>query len=281
MISKRYHTIHHQLSLSILLLLACCAQTAAAQCGEGIQSFAPGEEIHYQIAYNWNFVWVKAGEVTFTIKEDTYEGKPAWHMTGEGKSYKFYDFIYKVRDRYEVWTDTSLRPLHFIRDTREGKQEVYNEYTFDQRKQRVYASLSNSESTEHKDTLDWPACTYDVLSLTYHARNLDFSTLSEQDTLPIAAIIDGKVYDSLYVRYMGRENIKNRDGKEYRCIKFVPLLVEGTIFSGGEDMTVWVTDDNNRIPVMVEAKILVGSVKAYLDSYSGLRYPLDALIEEE
>lgn len=263
------------------LLLTAAATLSAAQCGESIQSFSPGETIRYQIAYNWNFVWVKAGEVTFNIEETSYKGKTAWHMTGEGNSYKFYDFIYKVRDRYEVWTDTSLQPLHFVRDTREAKYEVYNEYTFDRKGNKIYAELSNSESTPRSDTLDWPSCTYDVLSMVYHARNLNFASLSEQDTIPISALIDGKVYDSLYVRYIGKEVIENRDGLRYRCIKFVPLLVEGTIFSGGEDMTVWVTDDNNRIPIMVEAKILVGSVKAYLYSYEGLRYPLEALMPDE
>jgi len=43
--------------------------------------------------------------------------------------------------------------------------------------------------------------------------------------------------------------------------------VEGTIFRGGEDMLVWVSTDNRKIPIVVEAKILVGSVKAYLADY--------------
>jgi hypothetical protein len=70
---------------------------------------------------------------------------------------------------------------------------------------------------------------------------------------------------------MGRETIKTHQGKKYRCIKCSALLVQGTIFKGGEDMTLWVTDDENKIPVLVEAKILIGSVKAYLNTEEGLR----------
>jgi len=94
--------------------------------------------------------------------------------------------------------------------------------------------------------------------------------------VPVRVIIDRKDYN-LYVRYLGRETIKNRDGEKYRCLKFSALLVSGTIFKGGEDLEVWVSDDDNRIPIMVKAKILVGSVKAYLTKWQGLKCPLSAI----
>ena len=90
-------------------------------------------------------------------------------------------------------------------------------------------------------------------------------------------ILDGKTYN-LYIRYKGKEIIKNREGRRFRCLKFSPLLVEGTIFASGEDMTVWVTDDKNRIPIIVEAKILIGSVKAMFIKAKGLRHPMEAEI---
>ena len=88
-------------------------------------------------------------------------------------------------------------------------------------------------------------------------------------------VVDGEIHD-IYIRYLGKETIKNRDGRTFKCLKFSPLLVEGTIFESGEDMTVWVTDDANRIPIIVEAKILIGSVKAVFVDAINTRHPITA-----
>lgn len=90
-------------------------------------------------------------------------------------------------------------------------------------------------------------------------------------------LVDGEIHN-LYIRYLGIETIKTREGRRFRCLKFKPLLVEGTIFKSGEDMTVWVTDDKNRLPIIVEAKVLIGSVKAIFADAEGLRHPIEAEI---
>lgn len=88
--------------------------------------------------------------------------------------------------------------------------------------------------------------------------------------------LDDETYN-LYIRYQGKETIKTKYGK-FRAIKFKPLLVKGTIFEGGEKMTVWVSDDGNKIPLRVESPISVGSVKVDMMSYRNLRYPLSSLV---
>jgi len=70
------------------------------------------------------------------------------------------------------------------------------------------------------------------------------------------------------------DKLKTRKNKKYKTLKFSILLVKGTMFKGGENLTVWVSDDNNRVPLLVEAKILVGSVKATFDYAKNLKYPL-------
>ena len=90
--------------------------------------------------------------------------------------------------------------------------------------------------------------------------------------------IDDKVYN-LYIRYLGKETIKTRYGK-FRAIKFKPLLIQGTIFEGGEQMVVWVTDDKNKIPVRIESPISVGSVKVDMMGYHNIRHPLTSLISK-
>ena len=105
--------------------------------------------------------------------------------------------------------------------------------------------------------------TYDMLSVAWLARRLDFNQYKKGDQIPIRILLDDGIYD-LYIRYLGKEEIKV-DKKKWNCHVFAPLLVEGDVFKGGENMKVWVSDDERRVPVMVEAKILVGSVKGILD----------------
>jgi hypothetical protein len=251
-----------------------------AQCIEKNFAFGEGEVVNYEVYYNWGFIWINAGYVEFKVKEGEFRNRPVYHFDAYGATYKSYDWIFKVRDRYQAYLDKeSLKPLWFYQQNSEGDYEVDNKYYFDQQKNRAYLYTQNSDRPFKKDTIKIPACTFDVLSLTYYSRNLDFSGLKIGDSLPILALLDTAIYN-LYIRYLGREIIEDKDGKKYKCIKFSALLVEGTMFKGGEDLIAWVTDDNNRIPILVEAKILVGSVKAYFRSVQGNRNPIDALVQE-
>ncbi len=88
--------------------------------------------------------------------------------------------------------------------------------------------------------------------------------------------VDDQEYD-LYVRYEGKEKYETKLGT-FNCIKFKPLLVEGDVFKEGEGMTVWVTDDQNRIPVRVESDLMVGRVTCDLKSYGGTKYPFTSKV---
>jgi hypothetical protein len=87
--------------------------------------------------------------------------------------------------------------------------------------------------------------------------------------------VDGEYYP-LQIKYIGKEAITLRNGK-FQCIKFRPVLQKGRIFKDEEDLNVWITDDKNRIPVMAQAKVLVGSIKMELTNYSGLTHPISRL----
>jgi hypothetical protein len=150
----------------------------------------------------------------------------------------------------------------------EGGYKKYENVTF---YQETKTAVSN------KGVFKVPACVQDVMSEVYLARNMNFTGLKPGDLLPFDLFLDDKVYN-MYVKYMGRETIKTKYGK-FRCIKFKPLLVKGTIFEGGEKMTVWVTDDANRLPVRIESPITVGSIKVDMMTYYNLRHPLTSLQE--
>jgi hypothetical protein len=122
-----------------------------------------------------------------------------------------------------------------------------------------------------------PGCIQDVISAVYYARNIDFSKYNVNDKIPFKMFLDNEVYD-MYIRYLGKETVKTKYGK-FKAIKFKPLLVKGTIFEGGEKMTVWVSDDGNHVPVRIESPISVGTIKVDMMGNKNLRYPLTSLLK--
>lgn len=264
---------------AVLILFVIINKNVFSQCQDVNMAFTEGEVLKYSVYYNWGFIWLNAGWVEFKVKPYTYLDKPVYHLDSYGASRVSYDWIFKVRDRYQTYLDKeTFLPLWFHRENFEGGFEVDNKYFFDWNNKQAVTFTENSKRSFKQDTVQLKDCTYDVLSLIYYCRNLNFSALQVNDTIPVVSIIDNEIFD-LYIRYLGHEKLADRNGHEYNTIKFSALLVEGTIFKGGEDLIVWVTDDKNRVPVLVEAKILVGSVKAYFEKASGLKSPMAAKIK--
>jgi len=241
-------------------------------------SYQAGEHLQYRAVYNWGVLWLNAGTVDFYVRDTVFKGEAACKLESIGRSFPTYDWFFKVRDTFvSLISCTSQKPLYFTRKTYEGGYEVDNWVHYNYSKQQLIAKTENSEKPPTLDTLPLMEDVYDVISGVYHARNISFEHCRINDTLPIKLIIDGGV-EQLYLRYLGREILKTRDNRSFRTIKFSSLLVKGTIFKGGENLTVWVTDDRNHIPIMVEASILVGNVKALFVDAKGLKYPMEAEI---
>src|SRR6188768_86170 len=232
-------------------------------------SFLTGESLTFKVFYTLAGVYVGAGEATFNLGLEKLANKPVYHIIGDGKTYSFYDSFFKVRDRYESFIDTAtLQPYRFIRNVYEGGYKKYENVTFDQ---------SSNTAVTNQGVFKVPNCVQDVLSSMYFARNIDFNKYKVEDKIPFAMFLDNETYN-LYIRYLGKETIKTKYGN-FRAIKFKPMLIKGTIFEGGEKMTVWVSDDANKIPLRVESPISVGSVKVDMMGFKNLRYPLSSQIK--
>jgi len=243
-----------------------------SQCFKNSNTFQAREKLSMEISYNWGFIWVDAGEVYFKVDTAKFRGKECYKFTSYGRTYDSWDWFYKVRDLYSSFIDKeSLKSLYFYRKVFEGGNVIYNKYIFDYPANKIYAYLYNIELGERSDTTNIVDCLYDPLTAIYFARNIDFTNAKIDQKFPIKIILDNEICD-IYIRYLGHETIKDRDKVKHDCIKFKAKMVEGVIFKGGEDVTVWVTNDKNKIPVLVEAKILVGSIKAYMTKSEGLKY---------
>jgi hypothetical protein len=248
------------------------ASSVAAEevCTSNNSVFAPGEKIVYKIYYNWSFVWIAAGELVFRVEDmgDTY------HISASGRTYKSYDWVFKVRDYYDSYIEKeTLRPKRTIRKVLEGNYTLYDDVTYHHDQAVAISKKGKTQDNLNTEAVTLAGCTHDILSSIYLMRNMDFSDKSPGFSLPMNIYLDRKVY-SLDVVYAGADDSKRVKGLGPRnTLLFRPKLVVGNIFKDNEGMKVWVSDDENKIPLMIESPISVGSVKAVLTEHSGLKYP--------
>jgi hypothetical protein len=251
---------------------------ASETCEIPHMAFQAGESLTYKVYYNWGTVWLSGGEVYFKLTEETLKDKKVLHAAGEAVSYKSFDWLFKVRDKVDTWMDTeTLQSYKFSRDVYEGGYTFYRSYDWDREKNIIYSYQDNRKGKKTSKTItDVDPCGVDLMSTFYWMRTLDISNYQKGDKIPVKMAIDDKEYD-MYVRFEGKEVYETKLGK-FNCIKLKPLLQTGEIFKEGEGMTLWLTDDQNRIPVRIESELRVGRITCDLKSYGGNKYPFTSKV---
>lgn len=222
-------------------------------------AFKEGEVLTYRLHYGVMDAGVAVLEVKPSIME--ISGRKVYHVVGNGYSKGTFDWFYKVRDRYETFIDKdAMVPWMFVRRVDEGGFKFSQDYVFNHYTKKV--DVGGGEK------YDVPPGIQDMLSAFYAARNLDFSNAKEGDVFALNSFIDKELWP-VKMKFVGRETIKCEIG-EYRCLKFRPIVQKGRVFKSEEDLTLWVTDDKNHIPLRAQAKILIGSIKMDITGATGL-----------
>ncbi len=231
-------------------------------------SFVDGEVLHYKAYYNWKMIWIPAGEVKFTITEDSTEYK----YVAMGKSFSSYDNFFRVNDYYATTVDKkTMMTKTFVRYIEEGDYRKFDSLTFDHKNLVVHSLNGKIKETATSKTFPIDSCAFDLLSVMYNLRNINTSNYNPGESLDISMFIDEEVYP-IHVAYEKKEIKKIKDLGKYKTLLIHPELVVGNVFKEGDKMNIWVSDDKNKVPLMIESPISVGSVKAVLQSYSGLRH---------
>jgi Protein of unknown function (DUF3108) len=235
--------------------------------------FQHGEELTYKLYYNLNFVWVPAGEVTFRVTDDDSKFK----IAAVGRSYASYDWFFKVRDNYYTDLDkTTMLPIRSVREIAEGGYRLYDAVTYDHKNKVAHYERGNAkDDIETKGKLNLAGSMHDIISAIYYTRTMDFATMSAGQTFPVKILLDENTYP-LNVKYLGTEIKTIKDLGKYKTMKFSPQVVSGTVFKEGSQMKVYATNDANKLPLLIESPVSVGSVKAVLKSYKGLKYEMTA-----
>lgn len=247
-------------------------------CAVQNRTFQSGEKITYAVYYNWGVIWIPAGEVVFKVKEEGDQ----YHFSVVGKTYKSYEWFFKVRDYYDSWVDkATLLPRVSVRDVREGGYTLYDKNKFNRSNNTIHNIRGRSLETVKEDNqFKVESCLHDMLSIVYFTRNFDFSNYQNGDTFPIKLFVDKQTWN-LEVAYKGKEYAKNVKGLGYfNTLRFSPQVIEGSVFPKDTQVNMWVTNDANRVPVEIESPVSVGAVKAILQDYEGLRYEMTAKVSE-
>lgn len=235
-------------------------------------AFQRGEKLKYRVYYDAILTGkVTAGEVTLEITKENKSmyGRNTMHIVGLGKTKGLFNLFFKVIDRYESYMDEeALIPWVFVRRVNEGGYIINQDVVFNHAKN---LAVSNSASIPVPDNIQ------DVISTFYYARTMDVSDFKLGESYSINFFIDDTVYNSHFI-FMGLEDVKTSVGT-IRCYKVKPKVAKGINFSEDYPMILYVSADKNRIPVLAESEIIVGSVKLELTKYSGLKNPFEAKLK--
>jgi hypothetical protein len=239
-------------------------------------SVGPSEEMVFKAYYNWQFVWMPAGEAKFKIKENKYD----YEVTVVGKTYESYNSFFKVNDYFYSKIDKrTMYPKNFVRIVEEGDYRKFDSIAFDQSTYKAVAFTGKSRSTAVRSESNTGECMHDLLSVLYFMRNIKVDQYRPGEFIPVKLYFDATVYP-VDVRYIGKEKNKKIKGLgKFNTIKVIPDLVSGHVFKDGQRMNVWVTDDENKLPLIVESPLYIGSAKAVLKSWSNLRHPMTAKLK--
>lgn len=245
-------------------------------------AFKHGERMAFTLHYNWGSINSDVAHAVVRIDSLTYNGQKAYKCTLKGQTTRIYDLFFSVREDFQSWfTRDGLKPLKFYRHSKEGSYESKNTYVYDWNASEpvIHADLYTSRVGQHNKELPLTKCTFDLPTLFYYARNMDFDVVEPGKKYPMTFAIDDEVYNVYFILY-GPETIKVKGLGSVKTIKFAAKLLEGEVFKGDADMMIWVSDDQNRLPVYFEAPLLMGTATGRMTAYAGLKYPFTALIKK-
>jgi len=234
------------------------------------KSFRKGEVLEYNASYGY----FNAAKATIEIlpQSQNINGRSTMHIIGTAKSLGTFSWFFKVEDRYETYIDEeAILPWKFIRHVREGGYKLDRSITFDH--------FSNKAAVIQKDTGTYNVTpnTQDMLSAFYYIRTLDLQKAEIGQSFIVNTFFDKEMYP-MKIKYLGKEEIETDLGA-FKCLKFRPIVEEGRVFKEEEDMTIWISDDANKVPIRLETDLVIGSIKLDLVKYQNLSAPLNKVTD--
>jgi len=249
----------------IFFLSAFLCRAAGQDLKIGEPVFKPGEKLSYRLKYG--FFTGATAVIRVEESEKKFDGHSAYHIIADGKTAGAFDVFYKVRNRYETYVDqTTLLPYFYTENRHEASYKHKDNVTFNHK---------DNEITAAKGVFPFRGKVFDFLSAYYFSRSIDVSRIHIGERFDLQYFLDDGIH-TLTITYVGKEVVQSELGK-FNCLKFNPTIIPGRIFKKNSRLYLWITDDNNRIPIKAHVELIVGSVTMDLTAAENLKYPLTPL----
>ena len=236
------------------------------------KAYEDGEWLKFKIHYGL----INAGQATLEVKSELLNNEEVYHIIGFGKTTGVTSWFFKVEDHYESYILKNYDlPLRFIRDINEGgyKKEIQIDFNHSSKMATIVDFINN-----HEKTVPFPEKAQDMVSSFYYLRNnLDTLHLKESDEFNLDMFFDSENY-KLKLKYLRREILDSEFGK-VPCLVFRPYVQSGRVFNEKESLTIWVSDDDNKLPLLIKADLVVGSLKASLIEFKKLNNSIKIFVE--
>ncbi len=267
-------TVKHSI---LPLLLAFMSLTASAQL------YHDGERLHYTVAYRAQLMPnTEMAVVNVDTDLELLDGKPVYHVVGHGVIMPAFRWFFNIDDRYDIWADAdSRRTVRFASDIHEGSYTFDSRYRYDWDSLLVHTSSRSSRrpNEERSRTMSITPQSMDPVSLYFNLRSVDLDSFREGEVRELQMVLEDTIRTLKY-RYIAREVRRVPQVGKFNTLKFACTIgsSEEFSFTDGSEFFIWISEDENKIPVFLESPIRVGSVRAYLSDWSGLKYPLSSKI---
>ncbi|MFD0834544.1 DUF3108 domain-containing protein [Mariniflexile aquimaris] len=255
-----------------ILLIALIIVGIQRSFAQSESSFNSGEWIKFKMSYSG---FLKAGNATLSVSETKLNNKEVYHVVGKGWTSGMIKWFFKVKDQYESYFDkNSLVPYKFIRKIDEGGYTKDIEINFDH---KVNKAFVNDKKHNVKKEFSVPIDIQDMVSTYYYLRNsIDIDKLKIGDEFKTNMFFDEENY-GFKLKYIGVETI-DTDFGNVEALKFRPSVMSGRVFKEEESLTLWVSKDKNKVPLRIKADLRVGSLRADLEAFKGLKYPFSIVV---
>ncbi len=245
--------------MSVLIVLICFLPLNANV------AFRDGEKLVFTVKYGI----VSAAEATLEAKSSSMNGRSAWNLSTDARTYPFFDAFFKVRDRVDSWWDKeTLLPIKYTKNLQEGKYRQRRIHTFDHSNNTTnYQKYSFRQGIYKSEDMKMLANSQDVLSAFYHVRN---QNLKPKQRLRVNITSDGRTMNTEIIVHR-REKVKTIFG-DINCLVIEPKLISGAVFKQTGRIIIWITDDAYKIPVKMESAVSFGSFVAELKEAYNVPY---------
>lgn len=265
-----------------IFAVSCVVCMLAGLLSAEAQLYHNGERLDYRVAYKAQLIPnTEMAEVSVTTTLDTLRGKSVYRTTGHARIMPEYRWFFDIDDRYDIWVDTlTKRTLQFDSNIHEGDYRFRSHYDYDWQAMKVTTWAKSRDNEPRTRVQRLTKRSMDPVSLYFNLRGINPDTLQQGRSYGLEMVLEDTVR-MLKFRYIGREECRVPKRGRFKALKFACTLgsSEEFSFTDGTEFFIWISDDRNLFPLLIESPIRIGSIRAYISAYKGLKYPLECKVK--